>query len=106
LAKKSTFALENILLRGSLTQKLVRLLKTLIYIIATKETVPSRIAAQKLTRVIGLISGTSVDDGIDAALVDIGTDNDLKVELIAGKTYPYPDDLKADIGGVWWRLFQ
>lgn len=50
-----------------------------------------------MTRVIGLISGTSVD-GIDAALVDItGTDNDLKVELIAGKTYAYPDDLREQI---------
>lgn len=53
-----------------------------------------------MTRVIGLISGTSVD-GIDAALVDIsGTDNDLKVELIAGKTYPYPDDLRNQILAV------
>lgn len=53
-----------------------------------------------MTRVIGLISGTSVD-GIDAALVDInGTDNDLKVELIAGKTYPYPDDLSKQILAV------
>lgn len=42
------------------------------------------------TRVIGLISGTSVD-GIDAALVEItGKDLDLKVELLAGETYPYP----------------
>lgn len=53
-----------------------------------------------MTRVIGLISGTSVD-GIDAALVDIsGTDNDLKVELIAGETYPYPEQLKKQILAV------
>ena len=53
-----------------------------------------------MTRVIGLISGTSVD-GIDAALVDItGTDNDLKVELIAGKTYLYPDELRKQILAV------
>lgn len=53
-----------------------------------------------MTRVIGLISGTSVD-GIDAALVDItGTDIDLKVELIAGKTYAYPDDLRKQILAV------
>ncbi|MBE9038407.1 anhydro-N-acetylmuramic acid kinase [aff. Roholtiella sp. LEGE 12411] len=51
-------------------------------------------------RVIGLISGTSVD-GIDAALVDIsGTDFDLKIELIAGVTYPYPAELKAKILAV------
>jgi anhydro-N-acetylmuramic acid kinase len=48
-------------------------------------------------RVIGLISGTSVD-GIDAALVEIsGQEVDLKVELIAGKTYPYPPDLRERI---------
>lgn len=53
-----------------------------------------------MTRVIGLISGTSVD-GIDAALVDIaGTDRDLKVELITGKTYPYPEELRKQILAV------
>jgi anhydro-N-acetylmuramic acid kinase len=50
--------------------------------------------------VIGLISGTSVD-GIDAALVEIaGIDEDLKVELLAGKTYPYPDRLREQILAV------
>ena len=50
-----------------------------------------------MPRVIGLISGTSVD-GIDAALVEItGTDIDLKVELLAGATYPYPEKLKDQI---------
>ncbi|HEY9674899.1 MAG TPA: anhydro-N-acetylmuramic acid kinase [Waterburya sp.] len=50
-----------------------------------------------MPRVIGLISGTSVD-GIDAALVDItGTDIDLKVELLAGATYPYPPQLREQI---------
>ena len=50
--------------------------------------------------VIGLISGTSVD-GIDAALVDIsGTDLDLKVELLAGETYPYPAELRERILAV------
>lgn len=50
-----------------------------------------------MPRVIGLISGTSVD-GIDAALVEIaGTDVDLNVELLAGATYPYPDQLREQI---------
>jgi anhydro-N-acetylmuramic acid kinase len=53
-----------------------------------------------MTRVIGLISGTSVD-GIDAALIDItGTELDLKVELLAGETYPYPPALSAQILAV------
>ncbi|MBN3963256.1 anhydro-N-acetylmuramic acid kinase [Nostoc sp. NMS8] len=52
------------------------------------------------TRVIGLISGTSVD-GIDAVLVDIsGTESDLKVELLAGATYPYPAELRERILAV------
>jgi anhydro-N-acetylmuramic acid kinase len=55
-------------------------------------------------QVIGLMSGTSVD-GIDAALVEItGTTLDLRVELLAGATYPYPDRLRSQIlavcGGV------
>jgi len=50
-----------------------------------------------MPRVIGLISGTSVD-GIDAALVEIsGTEIDLKVELVAGATYPYPEALREQI---------
>ncbi|MEH2079857.1 MAG: anhydro-N-acetylmuramic acid kinase [Nostoc sp.] len=58
----------------------------------TEEAVP--------TRVIGLISGTSVD-GIDAALVDIsGIELDLKVELLAGATYPYPAELRERILAV------
>ncbi|MBD2606386.1 anhydro-N-acetylmuramic acid kinase [Scytonema hofmannii FACHB-248] len=53
-----------------------------------------------MTYVIGLISGTSVD-GIDAALVDIsGTDLDLKIELLAGVTYPYPVELRERILAV------
>ena len=56
--------------------------------------------AAVFTRVIGLISGTSVD-GIDAALVEIsGTELDLKVELLAGVTYPYPAELRERILAV------
>ncbi|NDJ19023.1 anhydro-N-acetylmuramic acid kinase [Myxacorys almedinensis] len=51
-------------------------------------------------RVIGLISGTSVD-GIDAALVEIsGSGFDLQAELIKGATYPYPAALQQQILGV------
>jgi anhydro-N-acetylmuramic acid kinase len=47
--------------------------------------------------VIGLISGTSVD-GIDAAVVEITGENmDLTVNLLAGKTYPYPPLLRKKI---------
>ncbi|MDZ8053985.1 MAG: anhydro-N-acetylmuramic acid kinase [Aulosira sp. ZfuVER01] len=52
------------------------------------------------TRVVGLISGTSVD-GIDAAFVEItGQELDLKVKLIAGATYPYPAHLREKILAV------
>ncbi len=48
-----------------------------------------------MTRVVGLISGTSVD-GIDAALVDItGIDLNITVNLVAGATYPYPEALRS-----------
>jgi anhydro-N-acetylmuramic acid kinase len=51
-------------------------------------------------KVIGLMSGTSVD-GIDAALVEItGTTLDLRVELLAGETYPYPECLRSQILAV------
>ncbi|NEP01877.1 MAG: anhydro-N-acetylmuramic acid kinase [Symploca sp. SIO2E9] len=50
-----------------------------------------------MVRVIGLISGTSVD-GIDAALVEItGLDLDLKVELLAARTFTYPEYLREQI---------
>ncbi|PZV14551.1 MAG: anhydro-N-acetylmuramic acid kinase [Pseudanabaena sp.] len=49
---------------------------------------------------IGLMSGTSVD-GIDAALVEIcDRHNHLETNLIAGYTYPYPADLRAEILAV------
>ncbi|MBI4781168.1 MAG: anhydro-N-acetylmuramic acid kinase [Oscillatoriophycideae cyanobacterium NC_groundwater_1537_Pr4_S-0.65um_50_18] len=50
--------------------------------------------------VIGLISGTSVD-GIDAALVELsGSTQDLRVALLAGATYPYPEALRSQILSV------
>lgn len=51
-------------------------------------------------KVIGLMSGTSVD-GIDAALVEItGMTLDLRIELLAGATYPYPDRVRSQILAV------
>lgn len=51
-------------------------------------------------KVIGLMSGTSVD-GVDAALVDItGQRENIQVTLLAGETYPYPEQLQADILAV------
>ncbi|MCG9889964.1 MAG: anhydro-N-acetylmuramic acid kinase [Thermosynechococcaceae cyanobacterium MS004] len=48
-------------------------------------------------RVIGLMSGTSVD-GIDAALVEIsGAEEDLVVHLITAETYPYDPSLRQQI---------
>lgn len=50
-----------------------------------------------MTKVIGLISGTSVD-GIDAALVDIvGGQTNLTVEPLVVATYPYSDNLRSQI---------
>lgn len=52
------------------------------------------------TRVVGLMSGTSVD-GIDAALVEIsGRDLDLRINQLAGETYPYPNWLRDKILSV------
>lgn len=47
--------------------------------------------------VIGLMSGTSVD-GIDAALVEIqGTEQDLEVKVLVGRTFAYPEELRERI---------
>lgn len=44
---------------------------------------------------IGLISGTSAD-GIDAALVRFDSEGDTtRCELVHGRTYPWPDELRA-----------
>ncbi|MEM8829103.1 MAG: anhydro-N-acetylmuramic acid kinase [Cyanobacteria bacterium P01_G01_bin.19] len=48
-------------------------------------------------RVIGLMSGTSVD-GIDAALVEVsGRETDLEASLLLGETFPYPPELRNKI---------
>ncbi len=48
-------------------------------------------------RIIGLMSGTSVD-GIDAALVEIsGLEENLSAKLIAADTYPYEPSLRQQI---------
>lgn len=50
-----------------------------------------------MQRVVGLMSGTSVD-GIDAVLVDIaGTEQDLVVDLVAFETYAYCPSLRSQI---------
>lgn len=50
-----------------------------------------------MTRVIGLMSGTSVD-GVDAALVEVsGKQQDLKVQLIQALVHPYPEALRSRI---------
>ena len=51
-------------------------------------------------KVIGLISGTSVD-GIDVVAIEVsGQDTDLKLDLLAGETFPYPQQLRDRILGV------
>ncbi|MGL5061173.1 MAG: anhydro-N-acetylmuramic acid kinase, partial [Microcoleus sp.] len=53
-----------------------------------------------MVRVIGSISGTSVD-GIDTALVDVvGSHADLRIEFLGGKTFAYPADLRSQILSV------
>jgi anhydro-N-acetylmuramic acid kinase len=49
-----------------------------------------------MLRVIGLMSGTSVD-GIDAALVEISGSTRVQINLIAAHTYPYPPELRQQI---------
>ena len=48
-------------------------------------------------RIIGLISGTSID-GIDAALIEVsGVGFAIEVSLLTAATYPYPDRLREKI---------
>ena len=48
-------------------------------------------------RIIGLMSGTSVD-GIDAALTEVsGEGYAVSAELIAGKTHPYSEKVRSQI---------
>ncbi|EDX87091.1 conserved hypothetical protein [Synechococcus sp. PCC 7335] len=48
-------------------------------------------------RIIGLMSGTSVD-GIDAVLTEItGEGYEIEVELVKGITYPYSDNVRSQI---------
>ena len=50
---------------------------------------------------LGMISGTSVD-GIDVALVSIeGTGQDAEIETIGFETVPYPDDVRAELLGLY-----
>lgn len=51
-------------------------------------------------KIIGLMSGTSVD-GIDAALVDVsGEGYAISAELINGVTHPYPEEVRSHILSV------
>jgi anhydro-N-acetylmuramic acid kinase len=55
------------------------------------------LAAKPKLRVIGLMSGTSMD-GVDAALAEIeGSAEAPRVTLLAFVTVPYPDELRAEI---------
>lgn len=48
-------------------------------------------------KIIGLMSGTSVD-GIDAALTEVtGEGYAIKATLVRGITYPYPDEVRSQI---------
>jgi len=51
------------------------------------------LAAKRVLRVVGLMSGTSAD-GIDAAIVDVGPRG---VKLLAFDTYPYPPALRRRV---------
>ncbi len=51
-------------------------------------------------KVVGVMSGTSVD-GIDVALVEITeADGRIKVDYLGGRTFPYDDELRSEIIAV------
>ena len=51
----------------------------------------------KVRRVVGMMSGTSVD-GVDAALVEIGQhDGSLQIKLLAFENNPYPEAVREQI---------
>ncbi len=52
---------------------------------------------QSIRRIIGLMSGTSVD-GVDAALIEVRDDGpSVGVQVLAHDTYPYPPDLQVQL---------
>lgn len=52
---------------------------------------------KEVRRVVGMMSGTSVD-GVDAALVEIsGTDSEPKIKLLAFENKPYPPQVREKI---------
>ena len=56
-----------------------------------------KIAEKPLRRIVGLMSGTSVD-GIDAALVELrGTQDAPEVRLLAFEDRPFPDEVRRGI---------
>lgn len=57
----------------------------------------SNVTQQAAQRIIGLISGTSVD-GIDAVLIEAGSSGRAtQVRVLAHATYPYPPELRTQI---------
>jgi len=56
-----------------------------------------KIRAKKCRKIVGLMSGTSVD-GVSLVLAEVcGYKLETKVKLLAYKTYPYPEDLRRMI---------
>lgn len=61
----------------------------------------AEIIKKPVRRVVGLMSGTSVD-GIDAALIEIQREGPgIKVQLVAFENTPYPDEIRRKIFGLF-----